>query len=366
MKIETLDDWNAILTGCNCCAMPECPLPTRESQAASASICGLTIGATLGGTPGDYANVLCKKVETTYSLSINAPYGTTNETSGYTWQEFGAKKSGDTSDCNLSLSGGGSGGGNSYYDSDNTLIQVEDSSSWTLSLVSGVPTITTTGTVTEYDTGGVVTSSTPYGPTGTTITYAAIFGGAIGDQVWTGFSCAYSTDSGDGDGTATYTPALLADVTAAFGAITIDAGDYATTTTPQAALDVTYLEIDGEVDPFIEDASAAWMRFRWVVPDTWEGSYFKITWDVVEEPEGWDADPPTAPRSFFLTDQTWTWAGPGDTEDEDSWKSGWYEVEPPDVPGVRRVVNIRFECYQSAKFGVKPQVTGDAVEIPAP
>ena len=113
------------------------------------------------------------------------------------------------------------------------------------------------------------------------------------------------------------------------------------------------------------------IRFRWVVPQDWSpiaqpGSYFKVTWDILEEPDGWDAPSPTVFRSFVATDQTWEWTGPGDPEDPDSWKSGWYEIAPPSLPGTRRVVNIRFECYRSTRFGNKPQVTGEAVELPDP
>lgn len=106
-------------------------------------------------------------------------------------------------------------------------------------------------------------------------------------------------------------------------------------------------------------------RFRWVIPDTHPGSYFKITWDVVFFPEGYDTEDPESPQpEVVAADQTWTWVGPGDPEDEDSWKSDWYELAPPESSGQVRVVNIRFECYRSTKFGVKPQVTGEAYEIP--
>lgn len=127
-----------------------------------------------------------------------------------------------------------------------------------------------------------------------------------------------------------------------------------------------YLDPDWRKFPpnFVAQLKAA--RFRWVVPDTFEGSYFKVTWDILEEPDGWDDPSPTVFRSFVATDQTWEWTGPGDPEDPDSWKSGWYEIDPPSVPGTRRVVNIRFECYRSTHFGNKPQVTGEAVELPDP
>jgi len=102
---------------------------------------------------------------------------------------------------------------------------------------------------------------------------------------------------------------------------------------------------------------AVFIRFRWVVPDFFEGKYFKITWDVVEEPAN-------GSPSFFAQDQTWEWTGPGDPDNPDSWTSGWHEIPPPTEPGLRRVVNIRYECYRSSKFGTKPQVTGESYEIP--
>jgi hypothetical protein len=106
-----------------------------------------------------------------------------------------------------------------------------------------------------------------------------------------------------------------------------------------------------------------WSRYKWSVPNTFEGVFFRITWDVLEEPDGWDDPSPTVFRSFFEEDLTWEWTGPGDPENPDSWLSDWYEIPPPDVPGSRRVVNIRFECWTSTKIGSKPQVTGEAVEL---
>jgi hypothetical protein len=109
-------------------------------------------------------------------------------------------------------------------------------------------------------------------------------------------------------------------------------------------------------------------RFRWVIPQNFEGSYFKIGWDVLEEPDGWDSGDPDAPSRFYsAANQAWVWAGPGDPEDPDSWKSPWFEIAAPSVPGTRRVVNIPYECYRSTKFGTRPQVTGEGVDdVPVP
>ena len=42
------------------------------------------------------------------------------------------------------------------------------------------------------------------------------------------------------------------------------------------------------------------------------------------------------------------------------------EMDAPTDPGESRVVNIRFECYRSPQFGVRPQITGEAYEYPPP
>jgi hypothetical protein len=154
-------------------------------------------------------------------------------------------------------------------------------------------------------------------------------------------------------------------------------------------------ELPDPPDPLPEgQTEEQWEDAWWAdhqVDVRWEGSYFKITWDVVffpvghdamiddpdyeppeEEPEGgWPPVPqipdPDAPDPVVIsTDQTWTWAGPGDPDDLATWKSGWYDLPVPTAPGENRVVNIRFECYRSPQFGNKPQVTGEAYEIPSP
>jgi hypothetical protein len=102
------------------------------------------------------------------------------------------------------------------------------------------------------------------------------------------------------------------------------------------------------------------VRFRFRIPTAHTGSYFKITYDIAEFPE--DGDP-----SFVSEDNVVEWTGPGTGASTDpSWLTPWVEVEPPEVPGQRRIVNIRFTCYHGEKFGVKPQVTGEALEISPP
>lgn len=118
-------------------------------------------------------------------------------------------------------------------------------------------------------------------------------------------------------------------------------------------------------------------RFRDVIPQDWgadfaaPGSYFKISWDLVFFPEGHDPEDPESPQPEKVggpdsPSETWTWVGPGDPEDDDSWKGPWYVIDSPTEPGEVRRVNKRFECYNSTKFGNRPQVTGEAVELPNP
>lgn len=126
------------------------------------------------------------------------------------------------------------------------------------------------------------------------------------------------------------------------------------------------------------------VRYRWRVPNTFTGSYFKVTWDVLTEPLGWDDeiddpdyeppipnDPPEPvpqvprpgrPTRTYVEDLTWEWTGPGVVVDPATWVSGWYELDPPPEVGTRRVINIRYECYRSP-YGNKPETTGEGVDL---
>lgn len=106
--------------------------------------------------------------------------------------------------------------------------------------------------------------------------------------------------------------------------------------------------------------SVIFFRFRFRIPTSHLGSYFKITYDIGEFPT-------TGDPSFVSQDNVVEWTGPGSGASSDpSWLTPWVEVDPPTDPGERRVVNIRFTCYHGTKYGVKPQVTGEALEIPPP
>jgi hypothetical protein len=96
------------------------------------------------------------------------------------------------------------------------------------------------------------------------------------------------------------------------------------------------------------------MRFRFRIPDTHTGSYFKITYDIAEFPD--DGAP-----SLVSEDNVIEWTGPGTGASSDpSWLTDWVVIEPPDVSGERRIVNVRYTCYSGAKYGAKPQLVGEA------
>lgn len=85
--------------------------------------------------------------------------------------------------------------------------------------------------------------------------------------------------------------------------------------------------------------------------------------DEPEIPPHPGASPEPAPT---LETYTWEWVGPGDTEDPGgtSWVSPWFYLGLPDYPSKRRVVNIRYEGYRSARTGTAPQLMGEGYEIP--
>lgn len=135
-------------------------------------------------------------------------------------------------------------------------------------------------------------------------------------------------------------------------------GDFATFTfplgcAPGSACNASFSNVT--TLPFLTPLVLRKARYRWAIPESFEGSYFKITWDVVFFPT-------TGTPTVESTDTTWEWVGPGDPEDEDSWKSDWYDLTVPESRGEKRVVNVRFTCYHGTKFGVKPQVMGEAYE----
>jgi hypothetical protein len=354
MKIETLADWNLILAGCGCCPMPECPVPTRECESISAELCGISLPTHPSNTTEEECIVFQTKTAVeTVDISITEPG---EDTSGpdYSLTQFETK----TYATSYSYVDGECVSQWSKTEVSSSLVLDPAATfgsyvytkriAWeytTTQTEGGSPVIV--GTWTEQDTD--FQNGDPDGPI-TTLTDDEISGvletptvsDFTPDSSWSKSGFAYSKAiSADSSVVVTYSnPSSGEDSLTG-----LDFPDDATGTSCIAQLSCT-------------DATKT--RFRWLIPDTWEGSYFKITWDEVTFPA--DESTPTVVNA----DKTWTWEGPGDPEDADSWKSGWYALAPPSEPGEVRVVNVRFECYTSAKFGTRPQTTGEAYEDPEP
>ena len=125
-------------------------------------------------------------------------------------------------------------------------------------------------------------------------------------------------------------------------------------------------------NPWLSQSLAVtFVRYRWRIPDSFKGKWFKITWDEVFFPMDFEEGNPDSPQpSAVNRDMTVEWEGPGDQTKPDSWIAGdWHVVNPPPEDGETRVVNVRYQCYRSPKFGNKPQVTGESFDLapdPAP
>ena len=358
--IETLEDWNAVLAGGCCCEMPGCPVPTKECESASVTLCGIKTAD--GGFPspgGNYETVLCKSAAITGSAVFDNEFNTGDEDMTHSWTRRGAVKQGGDCDTLNLFSGSGSGSDTTYHELTNENIATTDTRTWTVVLSGGVPTATLSGESAEYNIAGDLLYSNPYGPDDYTCTFAQAFGTNKSGYSWTGLVATYEARSPFGFGTpanftATFSAYMLTEAGDDLAAVELAAGDYASTVFEYSEYLATVADV--ATPNLITGATATHLRIRWIIPDTFKGSYFKITWDILTEP----TDP--LEEKSYLQDLTWEWTGPGDPLDEDSWKSGWYEIAPPGDPGTRSVVNVRFECYRGP-YGNKPQATGTEEDI---
>ena len=387
MIVQTLPDLNAILTGCGCCPMPLCPVPVLDCQSLAAQ--AWSSGANRRTEDGEFVYFRDKTI--TRSISVSGSVTEEDDRIGE-WIAFTQESSATTSEIctydplfdascclrsetvaeEMTFASIASGTVNSY-----NLVGSIPSEGYTPSclrhryLSRSIETNreidTVTGTVTDHVT------QTLYEPDGSCgsgeieeSSYDVV--SVYATQSWPGFS-QYSSQHSEVStstppDTIAYTDVGYAAMVAAMAA---KLAPWLSFTDPENA---TCLGTDCRSSKALtseEDAKTANIdldlqtaRYRWRIPATWPGSYFKITWQALTVP---DAGAPTLGE-----DQTWTWAGPGDPEDaeHESWFSPWYELAPPDVPGTRRVVNIRYECYRSARTGTCPQITGEGYALPAP
>jgi hypothetical protein len=96
-------------------------------------------------------------------------------------------------------------------------------------------------------------------------------------------------------------------------------------------------------------------RFRFIVPNTHPGNYYRVQWDYVDYPQFPDTITDPVLSSTALE---WEWTGPGDPGDPDTWKSPWFEIPIPTTSLIRRLVNARYQSYEGGPFGVLPSFIG--------
>jgi hypothetical protein len=317
--IETLTDWNTRLGYCGCCEMPSCPIPKRfySFKTGIGGRCSLDMWNEINDSPSPS----CENLRGTWSSAVRV---ITEEIPGedtyVSTRTATISRTGANQDC--------SGGGVEYdgYPTNYEAFATRISRVWSGSTLTEVweyvntapdPDETSTFTLVETYSGFLSEEDA----LAATLNNATLNTEA---DTW--------TDESEGIGYAKHTAFI---------------NNYLTGTCPPV----------GVVDRI--DLVKTRVRFR--IPTTHTGSYFKITYDIAEFPE--DGDP-----SFISQDNVIEWTGPGTGEQSDpSWLAGdWVEIDPPEVPGQRRIVNIRYTCYAGTKFGVRPQVEGESLEIPPP
>jgi hypothetical protein len=370
MTIDTLSDWNTRLGYCGCCAMPSCPVPTQECESITVTACGTYLPAHPDVPPEDACKLWKTKTSSqnvlqSGSITDGSTYEADIDNNETRTGVYESRKNPTTGVCEIALVGSSFtdiqsyverpfGGGDPVVDFDYTQVTSGNGVN-----CPGTETFTD-----NLDSDNNFSNPVDFCPnTDVTVdnsfTYAS-FG------VFTKTELDETTDP---DTSTTYS-AVYTELTVEDVKTELDEKEF-----PDDA-DGTSCEAAMEGNPLCEGSvtGATKVRYRWAIPNDFEGSYFKITWDILTEPEGWDntiPDPenpegpeipdPAAPNRSYQEDLTWEWAGPG-TADPDSWKSTWFQMDAPSEVGVRRVVNIRYECYRSP-YGSKPELTGEGVDL---
>lgn len=461
MAIETLEDWNTQLSYCGCCDMPSCPIPSIDCQTKTGSQTAylwLPFVVPPGEPTDDIPFLYLNRVEkwneswttgaawlyqgwnanpglaTEWAEWLQSQYYRGSITTAGLWENVseGNSTTGDTGAHAFPVPFGpdvtAGGGGWEYFALiyNGSPVLPYDTTSSDFSTEMSPEKFEVTGTVYQHD--------------GATINYVkgngapSLQGAGGADNLYTHswdieehFSERYENtfqitkenirndamiDSGewpvDPDGAGPLDPPAPEGT----GTTTLECASLFSYTWPKIG-DISPWP-DPAVDNPLYSPSYIWkrwasgsirdVRYRWHIPEEWTGSYFKITWDVLTEPDGWDdtiddpdyvppdplPDPPPPvpqipkpgrPSRSYVQDLTAIWTGPGTpipdpvldedenvTNQEDidtataSWFTDWNDLNPPPVPGTRRVVNIRFECYHGP-YGTKPQVTGEGVDL---
>lgn len=294
--IQTLEDWNTRLSRCGCCQMPECPDPiiACESKSITLTPCGNSPPSDYNGIPTDclvYFQYFRSYVGVT-TVTFTSPSGTDHQeiTRSYSRDAGGSCQLAETSVHDPAFAG-------FLY------LFVSSTTTWT--------------------------------------------GGSYDHQEnWTNGSVHTTEVWSD--------PETRATLTASARAV-LDAMDFEPFGSCSAAYQYANLLEgcpDADPDSLPSSVSLTAIRYRFQIPATHTGSYFRIEWDEVFYP--------STGAPSILAERSVEWTGPGSGDaDDPSWFTPWIEVAAPEDPGTIEIRNIAFTCYHGDKFGAKPQFTGE-------
>lgn len=419
MSIETLEDWNQRLAACGCCEMPECPAPDGDWQAADRTLTAMTgsassysigtpspnYGTDPGEAPPDERFVLYQFMRVTDETTVDELDEVRTESKVVTLNKEPAILERNTS-------------GNPAIYGAVTRVIGSDTGSWTYYYLeddgnggqqragaadqgshngniddTATPFAGATGSGTEsytaYDEDGNVTDSDSfaitesYGPAwqsfpdADTVT-TSVNGGLLKHEV-SNSERTLTVEFLDPHTPETAREAIVPPP--------VDAEEWSDEDSQlPSSFAVSYIDEENG-DTRLTGATCRRVRFRWRVPEDFPGSYFKVAWDEVFFPVGWDAtiddpdweppdplpdpppDPPQvpdpgAPAPQLLRHGEAEWQGLGDPQNPDSWIVGdWQDLEVPEDVGEVRVVNVGVVCYRSP-FGTKPTMHGERWSAP--
>jgi hypothetical protein len=369
--LQTLPEWNAVLAAGCCCEMPECPVPEAFHQYHTGSLCGVAVEGNADGLNG----ILFRSLEFTGTYATDTGwYDTGNSGIDDEFRDTRSKEltftlerqhetTFETGSCGTLRYTAGSYVFSETFESRNVTPEDYNWTETTTAAPDETQSAIWPGSI-EIAPGAVGFPRDPDDyPLETFVNVDFGFG-------WPDAEEGSWADAGS---TITWTPSSFPGYDFVEATYT---GAY-TTTTARAALENPPPPYNGteapgppsayysatKVEPGDDRLTAAAIRYArhgWSVPTIHLGTWYKVVWDILEEPVGWDTPGSQLSRSFTQKDQTWEWTGPGNPALPASWKSGFYTIDPPQIPGTRRPVNGRAWCYRSP-YGTLPTPFGEQV-----
>lgn len=336
MSIETLEDWNARLACC--CDMPLCPLPVIKAKSASLNsmrVCGVSSNGiapplsitqfphALPGTP-EHPHYLKKVVEDYFHVNEEIP------------DESGGGRRTYTRTITTTT--------NYFYTLD------PDSSTWVACSSS-----TSSQTVEDGDSFAVFvpTDTEDYELAGDTSGFTATRilskTGISSDPEFRRIERISVTLSDAIENNIEYLIEQATEIIAIHGFETNPSYFIGSESTSS----LTITQTDGDGNPVVITYRSAQITFS--VNQGFKGNYFKVTYDILESPT-------VGSPMLVSQDNTLEWNRPNkEILDPEDYDFDPFVLPPPSAPGIVEIVNIRYQCYRSTRYGnPPPQVTGEA------